>query len=222
MDYATRDEADKKALQSVVENNAEGQALYRDLTHDFAHHADVFKKFKSARPPIEQLLNMIPVLKPRSYSIASSPLMHADKIQLCVVLVDWTVESTKELRLGECTGYMRQQKPGATMMCAVRQSAIVLPKDPSKPVIMAGMGTGLAPWRAVTQERVCQNRQGLKVGPCHLFFGARYNAEYLYKDEFESYIKEGVLSMHTAFSREQARRDFLPPVLAAKVRSSES
>ena len=39
-----QDEAEKKALQSVVENNAEGQALYRDLTHDFAHHADVFKK----------------------------------------------------------------------------------------------------------------------------------------------------------------------------------
>ena len=27
--------------------------------------------------------------------------------------------------------------------------------------------------------------------------------EYLYKDEFESYVKEGVLTMHTAFSREQ-------------------
>ena len=58
--------------------------------------------------------------------------MHPDKIQLCVVLVDWTVESTKELRLGEATGYMRQQKPGTTMMCAVRQSAIVLPKDQPK------------------------------------------------------------------------------------------
>lgn len=39
-----QDEADKKALQSIVENSAEGQALYRDLTQDFAHHADVFKK----------------------------------------------------------------------------------------------------------------------------------------------------------------------------------
>jgi hypothetical protein len=39
-----QDEADKKALQSIVENSAEGQALYRDLTQDFAHHADVLKK----------------------------------------------------------------------------------------------------------------------------------------------------------------------------------
>ena len=100
-----KDEAEKKQLQSIVENSKEGAALYRDLTHDFAHHADVLKKFASARPPIEHLLQMMPVLKPRSYSIASSPLMHPDKIQLCVVLVDWTVESTKELRLGECTGH---------------------------------------------------------------------------------------------------------------------
>ena len=99
-----KDEGEKKQLQSIVENSKEGAALYRDLTQDFYHHADVLKKFASARPPIEHLLQMMPVLKPRSYSIASSPLMHPDKIQLCVVLVDWTVETTKELRLGECTG----------------------------------------------------------------------------------------------------------------------
>jgi len=204
-----KDEGEKKQLQSIVENSKEGAALYRDLTHDFAHHADVLKKFASARPPIEHLLQMMPVLKPRSYSIASSPLMHPDKIQLCVVLVDWTVETTKELRLGECTGYMRQQKPGAQIMCAVRSSAIVLPKEPEKPVIMAGMGTGLAPWRAVTQERVMQKRKGIDVGKCMLFFGARYKQEWLYREEFEGYEAEGVLQMHTAFSREQARKIYV-------------
>eukprot|EP00434_Breviolum_minutum_P033364 symbB.v1.2.029522.t1/scaffold3242.1/size60447/3 len=201
----SHDEGEKKQLQSIVENSAEGAALYRDMTHDFAHHADVLKKFSSARPPIEHLLQMMPVLKPRSYSIASSPLMHPDKIQLCVVLVDWTVETTNELRLGECTGYMRQQKPGAQIMCAVRSSAI----EPEKPVIMAGMGTGLAPWRAVTQERVMQARQGATVGKCMLFFGARYKQEWLYREEFEQYEKEGVLQMHTAFSREQARKIYV-------------
>ena len=37
--------------------------------------------------------------------------------------------------------------------------------------------------------------------------------EYLYREEFESYVKEGVLSMHTAFSREQAR-DTSPIILS--------
>lgn len=204
------DEGEKKALESIVVNSDDGKALYRDLVHDFAHHADVLKKFPSARPPVEQLINMIPCLKPRSYSIASSPLMHPDMIQLCVVQVDWTVESTKEFRIGEATGYMKQQTAGAQVMCAVRQSAIVLPKDPMNPIIMAGMGTGLAPWRAVTQERVALKRKGMQVGPCVLFFGARYaKYEYLYREELESYEKEGVLTMHTAFSRDQARKIYV-------------
>ena len=37
--------------------------------------------------------------------------------------------------------------------------------------------------------------------------------EYLYREEFESYVKEGVLSMHTAFSREQAG-DTSPTILS--------
>jgi sulfite reductase (NADPH) flavoprotein alpha-component len=136
--------------------------------------------------------------------------MHPDIIQLCVVQVDWTVESTGEFRIGEATGYLKEQVPGAHVMCAVRQSAIVLPKSSEVPVIMAGMGTGLAPWRAVTQDRVMQKRKGLSVGPCKLFFGARYaKSEYLYREECESYEKEGVLSMHTAFSRDQPRKIYV-------------
>ncbi|CAL1161437.1 unnamed protein product [Cladocopium goreaui] len=47
-----QDEADKKALQSIVETNATGQALYRDLTHDFAHHA-VFKRLFHCKQPAD-------------------------------------------------------------------------------------------------------------------------------------------------------------------------
>jgi len=210
LSFFATDDVERAELQSIVEGSPEGQALYRNLVHDFAHHDDVLKRFRSARPPIEQLLNMVPTLKPRSYSIASSPLMHKDKIQLCVVLVDWTVESTQELRIGEATGYLRNQMPGAQIACAVRSSAIVLPEDPMKPVIMAGMGTGLAPWRAVTQERVQLARRGVSVGPCMLFYGARYEKlEYLYREEFEHYVEEGVLKIFTAFSRDQARKIYV-------------
>jgi len=105
---------------------------------------------------------------------------------------------------------MKQQQPGAQLLCAVRQSAIVLPKNPKDPVIMAGMGTGLAPWRAVTQDRVTQKRRGMEVGPCMLFYGARYSqSEYLYREEFGQYVDEGVLAIHTAFSRDQARKVYV-------------
>lgn len=44
-----------------------------------------------------------------------------------------------------------------------------------------------------------------RAKPCgKLFRDGSMIQEYLYRDEFEGYVKEGVLSMHTAFSREQA------------------
>ncbi|CAE8721954.1 unnamed protein product [Polarella glacialis] len=203
------DEFERAELMNIVERVPDGEALYRDLLQDYAHMADVLKRFKSARPPLEHLINMVPALKPRSYSIASSSSMHPDTIQLCVVMVDWIVGSTNERRIGEATGFLSIQEPGAQIMCTVRQSAIVLPKDPTTPIIMAGMGTGLAPWRAVTQERVHQARRGLQVGPCLLFFGARYSKEYLYRDEFNQYVSEGVLRIFTAFSRDQVRKIYV-------------
>ena len=39
-------------------------------------------------------------------------------------------------------------------------------------------------------------------------FGRCTSQEWLYREEFESYEKEGVLQMHTAFSREQASELF--------------
>mmetsp|Transcript_37349 Transcript_37349/g.76622 ORF Transcript_37349/g.76622 Transcript_37349/m.76622 type:complete len:1929 (+) Transcript_37349:134-5920(+) len=207
--YAT-DEAEKAKLELITSEDPAGKMLYRELTNDMVHHADVFGMFPSARPPLEQLMNMIPVIKPRSYSIASAPLMHPDEIELCIVAVDWEVPSRKETRFGQTTSYLIKQKVGATIMCSVKPSSIVLPEDHTVPILMAGMGTGLAPWRALTQHRIVQKQQGLDVGPCVIYYGARKAAtEYIYREEFEKYEKMGVLTMRTAFSRDQARKIYV-------------
>jgi sulfite reductase alpha subunit-like flavoprotein len=207
--FAT-DKAEQARLELMTSEDPEGKALYRELTHDMLNHADVLRLFPSARPPLEQLINMIPPIKPRSYSIASAPNMHPDEIELCIVAVDWEVPSTKEQRFGQTTSYLKTTKAGDTIMCAVKPSSIVLPEDPMAPVLMAGMGTGLAPWRALTQHRVFLKQQGTDVGPCVIFYGARKAAtEYLYREEFEKYEKMGVLTMHTAFSRDQARKIYV-------------
>lgn len=188
----------------------EGKERYRDLVDNFAHHADVLRAFPSARPPLAQLMNMIPSIKPRAYSIASAPLMHPDEIELCVVAVDWEVPSTGEKRHGQCTSYLTRCKTTDMIMCSVKPSSIVLPKDDMDPILMAGMGTGLAPWRALTQHRVMQHKAGKKVGPVVIYYGARKEAtEYIYKEELQSYEAIGVLKMHTAFSRDQARKIYV-------------
>ena len=52
---------------------------------------------------------------------------------------------------------------------------------------------------AMAQQRTGADRTAFT---CKLLC-CRLSQEYLYREEFESYVKEGVLAMHTAFSREQ-------------------
>merc|ERR1719411_1221141 len=53
-------------------------------------HADLLKEYPSARPSIEHMIDYIPKIKPRLYSIASSSAESPENIALCIVVDDWT------------------------------------------------------------------------------------------------------------------------------------
>jgi sulfite reductase (NADPH) flavoprotein alpha-component len=56
-----------------------------------------------------------------------------------------------------------------------------LPPLPTQPIIMAGLGTGAAPFRAYWQEKEWQRARGIEIGPLVYYFGSRYRSqEYLY------------------------------------------
>ena len=100
-----------------------------------------------------------------------------------------------------------------------------LPPDPSTPIIMVGPGTGLAPFRAFILQRLLEREQkkqqngngshaaappdsGAEADADNmvLFFGSRRrDQDYLYGDQLEAWARQGVLSLHTAFSREPGR-----------------
>jgi NADPH-ferrihemoprotein reductase len=88
-----------------------------------------------------------------------------------------------------------------------------LPRDPTRPVIMVGPGTGVAPFRGFVQERVHQVRSGIKVGPTVLFFGCRRrDHDFMYREEWDAQFAE--LAEHKgemilAFSREQAQKVYV-------------
>lgn len=70
-----------------------------------------------------------------------------------------------------------------------------MPPDPKRPLLMAGLGTGLAPFRAMVQARQVQHNTlpAGAVGPAALYFGCRHRAkDYLYGDEFEALQARGV------------------------------
>jgi sulfite reductase alpha subunit-like flavoprotein len=76
---------------------------------------------------------------------------------------------------------------------------------------MIALGTGIAPMRALVQERFAARQNGEKVGPMTLLFGARnQKLDYLYEEEWDHYQKEGILEKAlTAFSRDQEKKIYV-------------
>lgn len=107
-DYTT-DPKEKDAL--VFLTTPDGQAEYKKRVDNTVTFEDILMEFPSAHPCLEKLLEIIPPIKPRHYSIASSMKMHPNSVHLLVVLVNWETESKKS-RFGQCTRYLSGLKTG--------------------------------------------------------------------------------------------------------------
>jgi sulfite reductase (NADPH) flavoprotein alpha-component len=90
-EYATA-ETDRMALLFI--GSGEGSATFKKLSEkDTVTFADILEKYKSARPGIETLCELIGDIKPRHYSIASAQAVVGDRVDLLVVSVDWVTPS---------------------------------------------------------------------------------------------------------------------------------
>jgi sulfite reductase (NADPH) flavoprotein alpha-component len=142
--------------------------------------ADILEEFPSAKPGLSDLVRLIPAIKRREYSIASSQRVHPTSVHLLVVEVNWRDKKNRD-RYGHCTRYLSELPIGAKVTVSVKPSVMKLPADDMTPIIMAGLGTGLAPFRAFVQERALQRARGKDIGPVFLYMGSRHQREeYLY------------------------------------------
>ena len=56
----------------------------------------------------------------------------------------------------------------------------------------------------IVQERAWQMSEGKPVGPTVLYFGCRNKSQdYIYPEELKNQEQDGLLTLHTAFSRDQ-------------------
>ncbi|KAK0190871.1 hypothetical protein F5146DRAFT_1195589 [Armillaria mellea] len=178
--------------------SAEGSSTFKKLSEkDTVTFSDVLRMYPSARPGIERLCELVGDIKPRHYSIASAQSVVGDRIDLLVVAVDWQAPNGS-LRYGQFT-------------VSIKPSVMKLPPDNMQPLILAGLGTGAAPFRAFLQHRAWLLQQGQTVGPVYYYFGSRYqSAEYLYGEEIESFILDGVITRAgLAFSRDGPKKVYI-------------
>jgi sulfite reductase alpha subunit-like flavoprotein len=197
----------------------EGKQEYRDNREETVTFFDLLKQYPSAHPPLEYLVEMIPVIKPRYYSIASANRMFKDKLHLSVMTVDWTTPSGRK-RHGLTTNYLKDmfvnKDPNPAAVCAVKPAVVNFPPDDTTPQVMVGVGTGIAPFRAMIQYRVQLRNEGKQTGPMSFFMGVQSKkVDYLYGDEFDDYQAKGILTEHNpAFSRDQKHKIYVQDKLA--------
>jgi homodimeric pyruvate:ferredoxin (flavodoxin) oxidoreductase len=167
--------------------------------------ADALLRFKKAQPPLPALLAMIPVLKPRAYSIASAPLASKSIVELLVLIETWWCE--EGMRYGLTCNMLRKLRSGDSIWCRMKAGSME-PPTPQQPVLCAGIGSGLAPHMAFLRDHARAAEEGETVGLFSLYFGNRYVAdEFLYQAELEAYAaKYDWFKLHAAFSRDDAEK----------------
>jgi sulfite reductase (NADPH) flavoprotein alpha-component len=191
--YITGGERRKKAQGLAEGRDPDGDAAVLDVLA-------ALEKFPGIRPDPEAFIEALDPLQPRVYSISSSLKANPGRVSLTVDAVRYAV--AKRTRLGVASTFLAGRvKPGDTIRVYVQKAQhFALPADPSKPIIMIGPGTGIAPFRAFLQER-----QATKApGPNWLYFGhQRSDFDFFYEDELKAMRASGHLTRLTlAWSRD--------------------
>ena len=184
---------------------AEDEARYReDVLTRRKSVIDLLEEFPACQLPFNHYLEMLPPLRPRYYSISSSPLRHDRHCSITVAVVEGEARSGRGTFHGVCSSYLLQQKEGDPVHAFVKdtKSAFRLPESPTTPIVMIGPGTGLAPFRGFLQERAALRERGQAVGPALLFFGCRHpRQDFIYEDELRAFADQGVARLFACFSR---------------------
>ena len=183
--------ADNQALQELVQRTP---------------IVDVLHKFP-AKLTAEQLVSLLRPLTPRLYSISSSPAEVGEEVHLTVGVVRFEHEG--RARSGAASSFLadRVEEDGAVRVFVEHNDNFRLPNDTTKPIIMVGSGTGVAPFRAFMQQRVADEASGKNW----LIFGnPHFASDFLYQTEWQQFAKEGFLHKYDfAWSRDQEKKIYV-------------
>lgn len=172
--------------------------------------------------PISYLVESLPAMRPRYYSISSSSAISSRRVAITVGVVSSKLTGNHSVTIpGITSSYLQKinhglnspvtsgphnanESKGYRIYASIRQSAFKLPMLSSIPLIMIAAGTGIAPFRAFILERARLHSVGQPVGRMLLFFGCRTQLDFLYKDELSHAAASlgDALEIAMAFSRE--------------------
>ena len=201
--------------------SAEGKPRYKkEILEAQPNLLDLLRAYPSCRPKVEDLVEFLPALAPREYSVSSCPHAHGGSIHFAFSVVEFETGGGRTRR-GVATNWLA----GIADAVASGESCEVPifpkpskdfhhPEDAVRPVVMIGPGTGVSPFRGFVHHRKyllsLQGGEGA-VGESWLFFGCRERTkDAIYLDEFDAFVESGVLTtLDCAFSREQEEKVYV-------------
>lgn len=172
----------------------------------------------SSKIPLEYLPDLIPVITRREFSIASSPKVELNEIDILMLVVEYKTR-IKTPRTGLCSNYLAKKKAGEKITGWINPGTFVIPSN-DIPVILVGPGTGVAPLRSIIQDRLgtsptknntTSNSSTEAAAETVLFFGARNRkSDFYFESDWKRY--QG-LKLFTAFSRDQEKKVYVQHVM---------
>jgi sulfite reductase (NADPH) flavoprotein alpha-component len=191
--YVTGGETRKKAQRLAAGEDPDSDLDRLDVL-------GALHKFQGVRLSPEAFVEALDELQPRLYSISSSYAANPGRVSLTVDTVRYRIASRP--RSGVASTWLADRiAPGDGLQVYVQKAhGFALPQDKSKPIVMVGPGTGVAPFRAFLQEREASGAPGKNW----LFFGhQRSRCDFFYKDELQAMQERGKLDRLTlAWSRD--------------------
>ncbi|KAJ2743058.1 hypothetical protein GGI20_004024 [Coemansia sp. BCRC 34301] len=193
-------------------SSRQGAAAFDNLRRQAPTTLDLLCAFPSCCLPIERLLELLPPLAPRAYSICNAPNTDTATWRFAFNVIEYCIEAAAGhslQRQGVCTPWLERLPQGSRILVARRRNANSFRLPPlaesRRPVVMVGPGTGVAPFVGFLEQRAQElSKIGDAAPLMWLFFGCRSRAnDFLFRAQLEQCHADGVLSrLSTCFSRD--------------------
>ncbi|MFF1705368.1 cytochrome P450 [Streptomyces sp. NPDC058252] len=172
-------------------------------TDDSRTLVEVIEAYPALRGALDwpTLLGLLAPLRPRHYSVSSSPAVDPAHVDLMVSLLEAPARSGDGTYTGVGSGYLNAVKPGDTVLARVQPCREAFRLDGTAPVVMVAAGTGLAPFRGAIADRSAALAGGGQLAPAVCYFGCDApDADFLHADELRAAEAAGAVSLRPAFS----------------------
>lgn len=217
---------DRAKLLALIASTPEGRAAYKQgILGAQPTLLEMLEAHPTCKISARDLLEFLPPLAPRLYSVSSAPEAQGQKkaFHFAFSVVRFEPAPGRERR-GVATAWLADLAtrgvggPALVPIFPRPSRDFAHPKDLAAPMVMVGPGTGVSPFRgfllrrrAMVAAAIASGALPDKVGAAVLYFGCRdERMDYLYRTDLEALRDDGTLaSLRVAFSRMQTHKVYV-------------